>query len=261
MKGNYDEAFISNLHKEGFVIFELDDENLTNAIENYFSEGREFFSQSFEEKDKLETLEETGTVMRKANRGYVHVKDRAGEHVKEFLKLSLRDPDSAFPTTPESLKETFHDLFARLNRVAKKSLEVVANFQVEKGKQTYMSPQVYDHLVKHVDEKSSISLIRYFPRDEACIPSAEHVDTGLLTFISCATVPGLQVKDRASGEWIEVEKMVTPLQDMFVIIGKKVQLLAAVNTDKPYFSATEHRVALPAHTERNSLLFFLDVKQ
>jgi len=136
-------------------------------------------------------------------------------------------------------------------------LRLAGDYQV-KGR-PYFADKISEHLAAHVDAKSSISLIRYFPQPTATTPSNEHVDTGLLTFIICAAVPGLQVKDRESGQWIEVEKLVSPLEDMFVILGRKMELLA--QETPPYFTATEHRVALPPDTERHSLLFFLDVKQ
>jgi len=106
-----EKQYLTALHKEGFAILTLDDDNLTEAMKNYFAEGREFFSMPFEEKDQLETIEKIETTVRKANRGYLHVKDREGTDIKEYLKLSLVDPDSAFPSTPASLKDSFHELY------------------------------------------------------------------------------------------------------------------------------------------------------
>jgi len=137
--------------------------------------------------------------------------------------------------------------------------------------------------------KSSLSYIHYFPMTESSAddsqnnsnweeykdekgkekdkwiedgftyPSKTHTDTGILTLIICAEVPGLQVWDSVNKKWLEVEKLVTPREDLFVIMGRKCELFSTVK-ESP-FKATTHRVALPLNTERNSLLYFVDVPQ
>jgi isopenicillin N synthase-like dioxygenase len=90
-------------------------------------------------------------------------------------------------------------------------------------------------------------------------PSKTHTDTGILTLIICSDVPGLQVWDTKNDEWLEVEKIVNPMEDMFVVLGRKMQLFAQ---DQPsVLMPCTHRVALPLNTERSSLLYFLDVPQ
>jgi isopenicillin N synthase-like dioxygenase len=87
----------------------------------------------------------------------------------------------------------------------------------------------------------------------------KYLDTGILTLIICSDVPGLQVWDLQNKEWLEVEKLVIPKEDMFVIMGRKMQFFSAT-TPSP-FMPTTHRVALPLNTERSSLLYFQDVPQ
>jgi len=56
---------------------------LREDLQTYFAEGARFFTeQAFEEKEKLEKKHELWS-NRKANQGYIHVKD-----VKEYLKVS-----------------------------------------------------------------------------------------------------------------------------------------------------------------------------
>ncbi|KAL6077073.1 hypothetical protein QOT17_002381 [Balamuthia mandrillaris] len=99
------------------------------------------------------------------------------------------------------------------------------------------------------------------PSNEMFIPSATHCDTGLLTAIVCAPVPGLQVKDKVTNEFLEVEKLVEPCQDMFIIMGNKIQQFCQHGAEASLFEPTVHRVMLPANTSRTSFLFFLDVGQ
>jgi len=122
--------------------------------------------------------------------------------------------------------------------------------------------------------KSSISVIHYFSRgppgqrppapgyeddeDGMNIPSKSHQDTGILTFILCSDVPGLQVENRSNGSWIPVETLNTPKKDLFCIMGRKIEIFASTNKDTLY-KATVHRVGLPYNTERYSILFFADV--
>jgi len=90
------------------------------------------------------------------------------------------------------------------------------------------------------------------------IPSKTHTDTGILTFILCSDVPGLQVENRETKEWIPVETLNIPKIDLFCIMGRKMEIFAAANKD-PIYHATVHRVGLPYNTERHSILFFADV--
>jgi len=92
-------------------------------------------------------------------------------------------------------------------------------------------------------------------------PSGIHTDTGLLTCITCAKVPGLQVLDRESGKFLAVETMVQPGKDLFMIMGRKMQVLCQQGSDQSVFIPTVHRVVLPPDTERSSLLYFQDVGQ
>jgi isopenicillin N synthase-like dioxygenase len=65
------------------------------------------------------------------------------------------------------------------------------------------------------------------------------------------------VWDHVNNKWLEVEKLVDPGKDMFVVVGRKIELFR--QSKEPIFKATTHRVALPLNTQRTSLLYFLDV--
>jgi len=63
----------------------------------------------------------------------------------------------------------------------------------------------------------------------------------------CSEVPGLQVENRETKEWIPVETLYTPKNDLFCIMGRKMEIFAAANKGLPY------------NKERYSILFFADV--
>eukprot|EP01119_Soliformovum_irregulare_P023477 TRINITY_DN8196_c0_g1_i2.p1 TRINITY_DN8196_c0_g1~~TRINITY_DN8196_c0_g1_i2.p1 ORF type:complete len:175 (-),score=35.49 TRINITY_DN8196_c0_g1_i2:26-550(-) len=174
-----------------------------------------------------------------------------------------------------------------MDDIGKACLDCLANHQANGT--PFMKPELYAS-VKGQLSRSSLSLIRYFPVGEVdatpddqknnsnadeyveeadaekdlvkdvayTYPSKTHTDTGILTLIICADVPGLQVWDIQSNRWIEVEKVFNPHTDMFVIMGRKMQFFSA--QESSIFKATTHRVALPLNTERTSLLYFVDVR-
>lgn len=76
--------------KQGFVVLKLDDDETRTSIRDYIAKGHEFFDLSFEEKEKLESMEAFSE--RKANRGYLHVNTKE-QDVKEYLKVHVSSLD------------------------------------------------------------------------------------------------------------------------------------------------------------------------
>jgi len=153
-------------------------------------------------------------------------------------------------------------------------LKHLATDVLEDGK-TYMDQALFTEVTKRMVERSSISVINYFPRptpqqrggvmeksdgeDGLFVPSAVHTDTGILTLISCSEVPGLQVQPKGETNFIEVEKIFDPRRDLFLILGQKIEIFAQNNKEKAKYQPTVHRVHLPYETARSSLLLFADV--
>jgi len=96
---------------------------------------------------------------------------------------------------------------------------------------------------------------------ECHTPSNTHLDTGLLTTITSSDVHGLEVQDRFNNSWVRIEALANPKTELFVIIGRKLQLLASSPQASKMFPATVHRVALPFDVERFSMLYFQDIPQ
>jgi len=187
----------------------------------------------------------------------------------------LRKGDDV-PQYPDDFKDKFIKFWEDINVLSDRCFDLISLSKDDKGDQ-YMDDGIIKVVKNNYKRKSSISMIHYYPRpppderDESLqtkgaddedgfnVPSRVHTDTGLLTLISCAEVPGLQVENRENGEFIEVEKLFDPRRDIFVIIGRKMTFFA--KNEPSCFKPTVHRVMLPYNIERYSMLYFVDVPQ
>lgn len=112
-------------------------------------------------------------------------------------------------------------------------------------------------------EKSSVSMIHYYPQDrEGSCVCEEHKDTGLLTAVFKTGVPSLQMWDKHSQKYAKIEELVGD-SDLVLFMGEKVPLFAQQDRNLPdaeRFVATPHRVIVPsASVDRLSMAFLLDV--
>jgi len=254
--------------EEGFVVITLDDE-IQPVVTDYIKYSREFFAEDIEYKkgfkgqpkykDELDMYKE-----RQVNKGFLVL-----DH-KEFLKLSLTDPTQKMPDRPEQLGGTFKVLCENWEGMMKKFLKIMLDTTEPETGKPYSKD--YSAIMEFVGMGSSVSIIDYhaIPKNEAKyassdkatddnhFPSATHFDTGLLTFIMCSSVPALQIQDRVTKEWFMPEKICTPGRDAFLIIGTKLKLLSSNGASK-FIPPTLHRVCLPYETQRNSLLYFMDL--
>jgi isopenicillin N synthase-like dioxygenase len=80
-------------------------------------------------------------------------------------------------------------------------------------------------------------------------PCPQHTDTGIMTFIPIASTPALQLLDRNTNQWIDIETLFPNHSHMVVMMGEKLSLFAGTikcfqlfipGTSR--FSATVHRV-------------------
>ena len=97
-----------------------------------------------------------------------------------------------------------------------------------------------DAIDDFVEQKSSISIIHYFPQPSSSTPACDtHTDTGLLTIGVRSDVPGLEIKNRRTGEFDKIEEGdQAPLHEMVLFVGQKVPLFS----QSTVFESTEHRV-------------------
>ena len=98
-----------------------------------------------------------------------------------------------------------------------------------------------------------LRLLRYAPTpskvDEGKLACGAHTDYGLFTLLATDSVPGLQVFDSETNEWIPVRP---PREDMFVLnVGDLMQFWS-----DGAFKSTKHRVVMDGDRERYSMAFF-----
>jgi len=120
----------------------------------------------------------------------------------------------------------------------------------------------FETLKAFVYEKSSMSSIHYYSPDLANVAVDQqinvcnsHKDTGMLTFAIASAQPGLEIWDLHEKNWIPVESLVTPHQDIIVFVGEKMDLFWEE------FEAAPNRVVVENHTERFSLIYLLDASR
>ncbi len=94
----------------------------------------------------------------------------------------------------------------------------------------------------------------------------QHTDTGILTFIPVSEIAGLQMFDKSSNKYIDIENIgyqprkrifsfvVVDCEDVILFPGEKFSVFAASTT----FDATPHRVKA-CKNSRISMAFMLDV--
>jgi len=287
LSGECDLTIAQQFRDFNFVVLQPD-EKTREIVKEYYAAGRTFFELPTQQKFNLVRVQDDLTnAVRKKNEGYLLV-----EGVKEYLKLRIVDDISVFPTTPEHFHQSFEAVFHLFESILHVCFRSVATHVNQSTGKPFLSPEIFESVMKHAQRKSSVSLIHYWAKTNEEIhkekaqansneggiyrgslavdaindtdfvdthfPSDTHTDTGLLTLIPCAQVPGLQIFDEQRKVWLEVEKMFEP-GDIFVIVGRKTTFFA--QEQPPYFSPTIHRVALPANSERDSLLYFFDVPQ
>lgn len=76
----------------------------------------------------------------------------------------------------------------------------------------------------------------------------------LVTLIVASEVPGLQLFDKKTTTWIDIERLVDSKKYVVIMTGQKISLFAS-NTIEP----TIHRVWLTFNTHRTSMAFLFDI--
>ena len=85
----------------------------------------------------------------------------------------------------------------------------------------------------------------------------KHNDTGLMTFIICSDVNGLEMLDRGTDKYFHCEPHYYDKNKchMFIIAGRKMEIFSF----KKEIKATWHRVTIPVEQERMTLLYFMEI--
>jgi len=226
----------------GYALISMKANKLAEKTKELFKDRDIYFSQQQEAKDA--NKDENNF-----NIGYVKVTG-----IREYIKLRKGDPENLWPKEPPDMKDHWISVLDSLKDIAWKIFTSLSSF----GPETKLNePSVQSAIQEFVDSKSSISLIHYFPVPEEnksnCVCGV-HEDTGLVTLGVRSDVPGLIVYDRLKQGWVEVEQYVEP-GDVVAFLGQKIPLFSGSDAWK----ATTHKVEVPLMTERNALVFLLDV--
>jgi len=177
----------------------------------------------------------------------------------EYLKILKRDTEIQYPHEISDFKAKWDAAFASFittgwlifQRIAQNSLNPKA-FKDDEMETVFTAASLM----------SSLSVNHYFPTPSTELEknsgisvreaSSEHTDTGLITLIPCGEIPGLLVQDKKTKEWLQIEKMAGKGK-FILLLGEKVVWLFSP------LSSTRHKVEIPFDTERQSIVFLLDV--
>jgi len=200
----------------------------------------EYFAQ--EQDKKMDNCINNG----RNNIGYVK-----GGNSREYIMVRISDGEDVWPKYPPLLSRNLKDVYSILHEIAWNVFDAVAHYGGPDNKLS--DPETLGPVKELVATHSSIGLIHYFKNEEPCV-CKPHEDTGLITIGVRPEIPGLTIWDRLKNDWVEVEKL-TNEGDLICFIGHKLPLFSGCNI----WNATTHKVEIPVGTERNSLVFQLDV--
>ncbi len=245
----FSDDLMRGLKEHGFII--LKDHGVSTEL---LAQAYRLAQQVFEEPDSTKRRFAAGM------RGYTpfgveHAKDSGRPDLKEFWQIghepvpgeesSAAFPPNVWPDRPPGFRETFLQLFHRLNDTGIVLLRALAP-------KLDLPEHYFDPLV---ERGTSILRVLHYPPlaadvDPLCVRSAQHEDINFLTIMVAAAGAGLELLDR-DGTWLPVETEPTNL-----IVDSGDMLARMTNWTIP---ATTHRVVNPAgpNVSRYSMPFFM----
>ncbi len=216
---------------------------LRETMREAFARAEEFFARDIDEKMKCAT---------KSGRGYTRegaetldVESSTSGDAKEGFYVG---PDGApWPDDFDEFRAAVKDYYGYAHEIARALLRTFA----------FALGHEYDYFDEDfgVSHACVLRLLRYAPTpskvDEGKFACGAHTDYGLFTLLATDSVPGLQVFDSETNEWIPVRP---PREDMFVLnVGDLMQFWS-----EGAFKSTKHRVVMDGDRERYSMAFFVE---
>ena len=216
---------------------------LRETMREAFARAEEFFARDIDEKMKCAT---------KSGRGYTRegaetldVESSTSGDAKEGFYVG---PDGApWPDDFDEFRAAVKDYYHYAHEIARALLRTFA----------FALGHEYDYFDEDfgVSHACVLRLLRYAPTpskvDEGKFACGAHTDYGLFTLLATDSVPGLQVFDSETNEWIPVRP---PREDMFVLnVGDLMQFWS-----DGAFKSTKHRVVMDGDRERYSMAFFVE---
>jgi isopenicillin N synthase-like dioxygenase len=225
-------------------------------IDAVFAASKAFFGRPEEEKLSFDMRAS------KASRGYERMQSQVLEagtppDLKESFYIGREYPadhpgvlagrfghaPNQWPNLPKSFRPTMEAYYAEVLRLAER---LMAGIAVSLGLHR-------DHFAAFCQEPLANLRLLHYPEQPGSAPAGlkgagAHTDFGGLTVLLQDRQSGLQVFDKATGEWLHAP----PIADTFVVnIG---DLLARWTNDK--YRSTLHRVVNDSGVERYSVAFF-----
>ena len=153
---------------------------------------------------------------------------------------------NVWPDRPEGFRDTFVELFAAFDRAGDRLLSAIARY-------LGLAADWFDRAVG--DGNSVLRLLHYppVPADAEGVRAGAHEDINLITLLLGAEEAGLELLDRATGQWLSIKP---PEGAMVVNVGDMLQRLT-----NHVLPSTTHRVTNPPPERRGhsrySMPFFL----
>ena len=228
----------------GFVYLDpYPDALLRETMREAFARAKEFFARDIDEKMKCATTN---------GRGYT----REGAETLDVEASSSGDAKEGFYVAPDGVPwpDDFDEFRAAIidyyDYVRSIATALLPTFAFALGLE-------YDYFEEDFDISHAcvLRLLRYPPTpskvDEGKFACGAHTDYGLFTLLATDSVPGLQVFDSETNEWIFVRP---PREDMFVLnVGDLMQFWS-----DGMFKSTKHRVVMDGDRTRYSMPFFVE---
>eukprot|EP01122_Echinamoeba_exundans_P012382 TRINITY_DN5153_c0_g1_i2.p1 TRINITY_DN5153_c0_g1~~TRINITY_DN5153_c0_g1_i2.p1 ORF type:complete len:334 (-),score=58.15 TRINITY_DN5153_c0_g1_i2:21-884(-) len=242
---------IQSLKKHGYAIIQMDDQT-TLAAKNLENIAWKYFAQPDDVKDRNSGAD-------RSNLGYIRVKG-----TREFIKLRPSDETRLWPNKEAlpDFEQIYRDFYQRMFTLVWSAFRTLAD-SPGTGNSPLLNQNQIAAIEDFVREKSSVSMIHYYPQaeKESCV-CEEHKDTGLLTAVFKTGVPSLQMWDKASEKYVKIEELAND-SELILFMGEKIPLFAQQEKSLPEsqrFLGTPHRVIVPEATvDRLSMAFLLDV--
>jgi len=227
-----------------------------------FAASKEFFKLPLDEKEKLDRGNNGGP----SNRGYEVMGTQALEKgqtkadMKEGFYISQSLPkdhplvqrhpqfagENVWPPESALAHEKFRDPMERYYSAV---LSVTKTLFAILAAGLPYGPEIFDEFMSN-NPLAVIRPLHYPPSPEGDIGAGAHTDFGALTLLLQDANPGLQVRDPATGAWIDVP----PNADAYVVnIGDMLD-----KWTRGRYRSTLHRVINEGNSERYSVPFFFD---
>jgi len=236
--------FCEELKTRGYACLKTDCPDIKKISEDLTSSALAYLSQS------LLIKEQNKSPLLNANVGYVHIPD-----IREYIKLRPSDPLSLWPQYPDSFEKSFLQFHKEYSKIAIRCFNILSDWvdYDEPIPVRYIKQGNTEELSKLLEQRSSLSMIKYYPLEKDTEVCDEHTDTGVMTFITRTHRPALEIWDRSEKKYVKIEELLDE-GDIVVFISEKVPLFSGSMRMKP----TRHRVRMSAGPERLSIAYLLD---